>query len=50
MRAAGFDGKQCTRHFVFALRTAFKPCQALGNAPSNGLVVASLKVQAVHAL
>jgi hypothetical protein len=50
VRAGSFDGQERTRHFVFALGTAFKAVNLMLYAPFQGLVVAGLKVQAVHAL
>jgi hypothetical protein len=44
------DGQQRARHFVLALGAAFKALVAVFYAPLQGLVVAGLKVQAVHAL
>ena len=49
VRAAGFDRQQGARHLVFALCAAFKTLVAVRNAPGQWLVVAGLKVQAVHA-
>ena len=48
MRAGGFDRQQRPRHFVFTLRTAFKTVKTVLNAPLQGLVIASLKVQAIN--
>ena len=47
--AAGLHRQQSPRHFVFALGAAFKAVHAMLNAPLQRLVVAGLKVQAVHA-
>ena len=50
MRAAGLHRQQGARHFVFALRAAFKALHAVLNAPLQRLVVAGLKVQAIDPL
>ena len=50
MRTVRADRQQGARHFVFTLRAAFKADKAIGDAPVNRLVVASLKVQTVNTL
>jgi len=47
--ACGFDGQESPRHFVLALRPAFKADNSMLNAPLQRLVVADLKMQAVDA-
>jgi hypothetical protein len=42
--AVGGDWHEGAGHFVFALGAAFKALHAVGNAPAQRLVVASLKV------
>ena len=48
--AVGGHWEQGAGHFVFALGAAFKTLYPVRDAPLQGLVVAGLKVQAVHAL
>ena len=50
MGTARFHWHQGTRHFVLALGAAFKACVAMVYTPLQGLVIAGLEVQAIHAL
>ena len=50
MGAVGGRGHEGAGHFVLALGAAFKALHPVGDAPVHRLVVAGLKVQAVHAL
>ena len=46
--AGGLNRQKGTRHFVFTLGAAFKTLVTVVNTPLQRLVIAGLKMQAVH--